>query len=176
MSTQKMEIFRGLSPIALMAVLALPSVLEAQSGGVSLALGTEGPTAELEDLEGNAVSLLDYVEAGKPAVLEFWATWCEQCEALQPQFDELQARYGEQVSVVAIAVGVSQSVRRVKRHIADHDPGYPYLFDKRGAAVRAYNATTTSIVVVLDSDGKVAYTGVGTDQDVIGAVELLLDG
>tara|TARA_Y100000996_G_scaffold304079_1_gene241355 strand:+ start:1046 stop:1576 length:531 start_codon:yes stop_codon:yes gene_type:complete len=176
MSTQKMEIFRGLSPIALMAVLALPSVLEAQSGGVSLALGTEGPTAELEDLEGNAVSLLDYVEAGKPAVLEFWATWCEQCEALQPQFDELQARYGEQVSVVAVAVGVSQSVRRVKRHIADHDPGYPYLFDKRGAAVRAYNATTTSIVVVLDSDGKVAYTGVGTDQDVIGAVELLLDG
>ena len=176
MSTQKMEIFRGLSPIALMAVLALPSALEAQSGGVSLALGTEGPTAELEDLEGNAVSLLDYVEAGKPAVLEFWATWCEQCEALQPQFDELQARYGEQVSVVAVAVGVSQSVRRVKRHIADHDPGYPYLFDKRGAAVRAYNATTTSIVVVLDSDGKVAYTVVGTDQDVIGAVELLLDG
>ena len=176
MSTQKMEIFRGLSPIALMAVLALPSALEAQSGGVSLALGTEGPTAELEDLEGNAVSLLDYVEAGKPAVLEFWATWCEQCEALQPQFDELQARYGEQVSVVAVAVGVSQSVRRVKRHIADHDPGYPYLFDKRGAAVRAYNATTTSIVVVLDSDGKVAYTGVGTDQDIIGAVESLLAG
>ena len=176
MSTQKMELFRGLSPIVLMAVLAFPSVLEAQSGGVSLSLGTEGPTAELEDLEGNAVSLLDYVEAGKPAVLEFWATWCEQCEALQPQFDKLQERYGEQVSVVAIAVGVSQSVRRVKRHIADHDPGYPYLFDKRGAAVRAYNATTTSIVVVLDSDGKVAYTGVGTDQDVIGAVESLLDG
>ena len=176
MSTQKMKLFGGLSPIVLIAVLVFPSGLEAQSGGVSLALGTKGPTAELEDLEGNAVSLLDYVEAGKPAVLEFWATWCEQCEALQPQFDKLQERYGEQVSVVAIAVGVSQSVRRVKRHIADHDPGYPYLFDKRGAAVRAYNATTTSIVVVLDSDGKVAYTGVGTDQDVIGAVELLLDG
>ncbi|MBR42941.1 MAG: hypothetical protein CME18_00800 [Gemmatimonadetes bacterium] len=171
MSTQKMKLFGGLSLIALIAVLVFPSGLEAQSGGVSLALGTEGPTAELEDLEGNAVSLLDYVEAGKPAVLEFWATWCEQCEALQPQFDELQARYGEQVSVVAIAVGVSQSVRRVKRHIADHDPGYPYLFDKRGAAVRAYNATTTSIVVVLDSDGKVAYTGVGTDQNVIDAAE-----
>ncbi len=176
MSTQKMKLFGGLSLIVLIAVLVFPSGLESQSGGVSLALGTEGPTAELEDLEGNAVSLLDYVEAGKPAVLEFWATWCEQCEALQPQFDELQARYGEQVSVVAIAVGVSQSVRRVKRHIADHDPGYPYLFDKRGAAVRAYNATTTSIVVVLDSDGKVAYTGVGTDQNVIGAVESLLDG
>ena len=161
-------------PIALAALAVWSAPVAAQSGGVSLALGTQGPTAELEDLDGNAVMLLDYVEPGKPAVLEFWATWCEQCEVLQPKFDELQARYGDQVSIVAVAVGVSQSVRRVKRHLEDHDPGYPYLFDKRGAAVRAYNATTTSIVVMLDADGKVAYTGVGTDQDIVGAVEGLL--
>jgi predicted transcriptional regulator len=78
------------------------------------------------------------------------------------------------VNVVAVAVGVSQSVRRVKRHLEDHDPGYPYLWDARGAAVRAYNATTTSIVVMLDEAGKVAYTGVGTQQDLVGAVERLL--
>jgi TATA-box binding protein (TBP) (component of TFIID and TFIIIB) len=33
---------------------------------------------------------------------------------------------------------------------------------------------TTSIVVLLDADGKVAYTGVGMQQDLIGAVEELL--
>ncbi|MCH1570970.1 MAG: TlpA family protein disulfide reductase [Longimicrobiales bacterium] len=165
---------RGVMPFVLALSALLPISAAAQSGGVSLALGTQGPTAELEDLDGNSVSLLDYMESGKPAVLEFWATWCEQCEALQPQFDELQARFGDQVSVVAVAVGVSQSVRRVKRHLEDHDPGYPFLFDKRGAAVRAYNATTTAIVVMLDADGKVAYTGVGTDQNIIGAVEALL--
>ncbi len=174
MNTPTMRRSRRLVPVALAILAALPVGLHAQSGGVSLALGTQGPTAELEDLDGNAVSLLDYVEAGKPAVLEFWATWCEQCEALQPQFDELQARFGDQVSIVAVAVGVSQSVRRVRRHLADHDPGYPFLYDRRGAAVRAYNATTTSIVVILDADGKVAYTGVGTEQDVLGAVQGLL--
>lgn len=153
-------------------VLAVPG--HAQSGGVSLALGTAGPDAALEDLAGNAVSLLDYVDAGKPTVLEFWATWCEQCEALQPQLDRIQAMHGGDVNIVAVAVGVSQSVRRVNRHLEDHDPGYPYLYDARGAAVRAYNATTTSIVVMLDADGKVAYTGVGTDQDLMGAVGRLL--
>jgi thiol-disulfide isomerase/thioredoxin len=162
--------------VALAAALfaALPFAVAAQSGGVSLALGTQGPGAALEDLDGNAVELLDFVEPGKPAVLEFWATWCEQCESLQPQFDELQARYGNDVSIVAVAVGVSQSVRRVQRHLEEHDPGYPYLFDKRGAAVRAYNATTTSIVVMLDADGKVAYTGVGVDQDLLTAIEALV--
>jgi thiol-disulfide isomerase/thioredoxin len=148
--------------------------VSAQSGGVSLALGVDGPTAELQDLEGNTVDLLSLVEPGQPAVLEFWATWCEQCEALQPQFDELQARYGDRISVVAVAVGVSQSVRRIRRHLEEHDPGYPYLYDARGAAVRAYNATTTSIVVMLDANGKVAYTGVGVNQDILAAAEALL--
>lgn len=160
--------------LALCALLIGVAPAVAQSGGVSLALGTEGPTAELEDLDGNGVSLLDFIEPGQPAVLEFWATWCEQCEALQPQLDQMQADYGDQVSIIAVAVGVSQSARRVRRHVEGHDPGYPYLYDNRGAAVRAYNATTTSIVVMLDADGKVAYTGVGTDQDLIGAVERLL--
>lgn len=158
---------------ALVALLALPAGVRGQAG-VSLALGTPGPSAELEDLEGNAVRLADYIAPGKPAVLEFWATWCEQCEALQPQFDRMQAEFGDRVSIVAVAVGVSQSVRRVKRHLEDHDPGYPFLFDNRGSAVRAYNATTTSIVVMLDAEGKVAYTGVGTDQDLLAAVRGLL--
>jgi thiol-disulfide isomerase/thioredoxin len=158
--------------LALVAVVPAPAA--AQAGGVSLALGAEGPGAALEDLDGGAVDLRDFVEAGKPTVIEFWAIWCEQCEALQPQMDEIQARYGERVNVVAVAVGVSQSVRRVKRHLEDHDPGYSYLWDARGAAVRAYNATTTSIVVVLDEAGKVAYTGVGTQQDLVGTVERLL--
>ena len=163
------------SVAVLTAALAFMGVAPvAGQAGVSLALGTPGPTAELEDLEGNAVDLLDFVEEGQPAVLEFWATWCEQCEALQPQLDQMQADYGDQVSIVAVAVGVSQSVRRVRRHVEGHDPGYPYLYDRRGAAVRAYNATTTSIVVMLDADGNVAYTGVGTDQDLIGAVQGLL--
>jgi thiol-disulfide isomerase/thioredoxin len=163
-----------LRSLVLIGALLAPVGVAAQSGGVSLDLGTTGPGAALEDLDGAAVDLADFVTRGKPAVIEFWATWCEQCEALQPQLDEVQARYGERVDVVAVAVGVSQSVRRVKRHLEEHDPGYPYLWDARGAAVRAYNATTTSIVVMLDAEGKVAYTGVGPQQDLVGAVERLL--
>jgi thiol-disulfide isomerase/thioredoxin len=148
----------------------------AQSGdsGVGPALGTPAPTAALEDLDGNAVQLLDYVKKGEPALIEFWATWCENCAALQPQMDQIQKTYGDRMRVVGVAVAVAQSVRRVKRHLADHDPGYPYLWDGAGAAVRAYNALTTSVVVILGADGKVAYTGVGRDQDLVGAVKKVL--
>lgn len=159
-------------------LLALPLGATAQAGGegsVSLAIGTMGPGAALEDLEGNAVDLIDYVR-GKPAVIEFWATWCELCEALQPQLDEIQDHHGDEVNVVAVAVGVAQTVRRVQRHLDDHDPGYAYLWDARGAAVRAYNATTTSIVVMLDAEGRVAYTGVGAGQNLTAAIDRILAG
>lgn len=162
--------------IVLTLLLTLPISARGQAGGevsVSLPFGVQGPGAAVEDLDGNNVDLIDYVK-GKPALIEFWATWCELCEALQPQLDEIQLKYGERMNVVAVAVGVAQSVRRVRRHLEEHDPGYPYLWDARGAAVRAYNATTTSIVVMLDGDGKVVYTGVGASQDLTGEVRRLL--
>ncbi len=158
--------------IVLTLLLTLPISVRGQAS-VSLPLGAQGPGAAVEDLDGNNVDLIDYVK-GKPALIEFWATWCELCEALQPQFDEIQLKYGERMNLVAVAVGVAQSVRRVRRHLEEHDPGYPYLWDARGAAVRAYNATTTSIVVMLDGDGRVVYTGVGASQDLTGEVRRLL--
>ena len=52
-------IIRRCEAILLALLLVAPVGLDAQNGGVSLALGTPGPTAELEDLDGNTVSLLD---------------------------------------------------------------------------------------------------------------------
>ena len=142
--------------------------------GVGPAIGTQAPGAAVEDLDGKAVDLRDYIVPGKPALIEFWASWCEQCEALQPQIDRIKARHGDDVTIVAVAVAVSQSVRRVKRHLEEHDPGYPYLWDARGAAVRAYNALTTAVVVLVDGDGKVAYAGVGPGQQLEAEVAKLL--
>lgn len=169
--------WRVMGAVVLAVAIGLaPRGASAQSGGVSLELGTQAPDAEVQTLDGEAASLLDHVGEGKPALIEFWASWCEQCEAIQPQLDEIQARYGDRMSIVAVAVGVAQSPRRVRRHLEDHDPGYPFLYDSRGNAVRAYNAATTSIIVMLDGEGKVAYTGVGTEQDLLGAVEKLVGG
>ncbi|MSR35725.1 MAG: TlpA family protein disulfide reductase [Gemmatimonadetes bacterium] len=151
----------------------LPAALSAQDA-IGLALGTQAPAASVQDLEGKPVELLSLVPKGKPALLEFWATWCEQCEQLQPQLDRIQKEMGSQINVVAVAVGVAQTPRRVKRHLEDHNPGYAYVFDARGDAVRKYDAATTSIVMLLDKNGKVVYANVGPDQDLVGAVKKLL--
>ena len=168
------KMFLALATFAGAALLSAgPLHAQAGAGQVSLAHGIQGPDATLQDLEGNEIRLLDYA-AGKPTLIEFWAAWCEQCEGLQPEIDRVRADFGEQVNVVAVAVAVAQSLRRVRRHAEAHGAGYPYLWDAGGEAVRAYSATTTSIVVILDAEGKVAYTGVGPDQDLVGAVTGIL--
>jgi thiol-disulfide isomerase/thioredoxin len=159
------------SILALGAIL-VPGVTAGQD--ISLPLGTQAPAAALEDLEGNPVQILDYVEEGKPTLIEFWASWCENCEALQPQLDQIHAELGSRVNVVAVAVAVSQSQRRVRRHVEDHGIEYPYLWDGQGEAVKAYEIPGTSIVVILDGSGAVAYTGSGRDQDLVGEIAKLL--
>ena len=158
---------------ALATLIMTGTAVSVAAQDVGLPLGTQAPAAALEDLDGNAVQLLDYIK-GKPALLEFWATWCENCEALQPQMDQIHAQYGDRLQVVAVAVAVSQTVRRVKRHLEGHNPGYPYLWDAQGAVVRAYKAPTTSVVVLLDAEGKVVYTGSGGGQDLLAAVAKVL--
>ena len=55
-------------------VISVHTGLEGQD--ISLPLGTAAPPASLQDLAGNPVQILDYVEAGKPTLIEFWASWC----------------------------------------------------------------------------------------------------
>jgi thiol-disulfide isomerase/thioredoxin len=154
--------------------LVAPSNVRAQGEfEVGLPVGSDAPAAALQDLDGNPVQLLDYMDQ-RPTLIEFWATWCENCEALQPQLDRIQAKFGDRLNVVAVAVAVAQSLRRVRRHVEEHEPGYPYLWDARGAAVRAYEVPSTSVVVIVGADGQVAYTGVGPQQDLVTAVEAVL--
>jgi len=172
---------KGVRPFAsaLLCVLLLAPAGRAvaqEESGVALPLGSTVQPAGVQDLEGNPVDLLDYIEEGKPALLEFWATWCELCAALQPQLDQIQADFGDRLNVVAVAVAVNQNPRRILRYLREHDPGYPFVYDARGEAVRAYGATTTSVVVILDAGGAVAYTGVGADQDLVSQVERILGG
>ena len=160
--------------VVLGLALLLPVNLRAQGEfEVGLPVGSEAPAAALQDLDGDPVQLLDYL-GDRPTLIEFWAIWCENCEALQPQLDTIQATYGDRLNVVAVAVAVAQSLRRVRRHVEEHEPGYPYLWDNRGAAVRAYEVPSTSVVVIVGTDGRVAYTGVGPQQDLLAAVEAVL--
>lgn len=154
---------------AMAGAMIVPGSLSAQQDQIGIAVGEVPAAVQLEDLNGNEVNLEDYI-GDKPVVIEFWATWCPVCERLKPQFDAVSAEYQGAVQILFVAVAVNQSQRRVRRFIEDNPHPGEMLWDGDGNAVRAFSAPSTSYVVVLDADGRVAYTGAGDSQDLVAAL------
>ena len=155
-------------------LVAAASVSGQAENQVGLPTGTVPAAVELEDLDGNPVHLSNYM-GERPILIEFWATWCPVCAKLEPELQRAYERFGERVTFLVVAVGINQSPRSIRRHLEEHPVPYPVLWDGRGRAVRAYKAPTTSYIAILDADGKVTYTGVGEDQDLVGALQRLLE-
>ncbi|HKI94748.1 MAG TPA: TlpA disulfide reductase family protein [Gemmatimonadales bacterium] len=144
---------------------AAPAMLTAQTDQVGMPVGTVAKPVTIQNLNGEPVDLSQYI-GKRPVLLEFWATWCPLCKALEPKLEQAHARFGAQVQFLAVSVGVNESPRSIKRHLQHDSLPYPVLWDGNGKATRAFMAPTTSYIVILDGTGKVVYTGVGEDQDV----------
>ena len=153
------------------ATIMTPALVQAQDSG--LPIGTTAPSAVLQTLDGKTVDLAQ-ITKGSPAVIEFWATWCENCDHLLPAMQRAQAKYGKRVKFVAVAVSVNQSSRRVKLHAAKYKVPGVQLYDTKGEATGKWDVPATSYVVVIDKRGRVVYTGVGGDQDIDAAIRKAL--
>ena len=120
----------ALALVAGALAFAAPRAVSAQDAG--LAIGSTAPSAMLHTLDGKAVDLA--LIAKGPSVIEFWATWCENCDHLLPAMKKAQATYGTRVKFVAVAVSVNQSVKRVQLHAAKHGVPGDQLYDTKGDA------------------------------------------
>ncbi len=155
--------------------LTVPGLARAQAeNAVGLPVGTAAPAVTVEDLDGNPVDLAALVGT-RTVLIEFWATWCPVCEKLEPRMREAHRRFGDRVTFLVMGVAVNQSQRSIRRHLERHPSPFQHLWDRRGGATRAFKAPTTSYVVIIDADGSVAYTGVGEDQDLAGALERIIE-
>lgn len=158
---------------ALVVLWTSAGMLAAQDEELGIAVGAKPAAVTIEDLDGKPVDLGAWV-GKKPVLLEFWATWCPLCEALLPRLRAAQASTAGRVEFLVISVAVNQSKASVQRHVTGHPEPFRFLWDTEGRATRAYQAPSTSYVVVLDSSGTVAYTGIGSDQDIAAAVQRVL--
>ena len=150
-------------------LLLVPAVLRAQDV-IGIPVGETPPAVTLETLNGDSVALSQWI-GKKPVIVEFWATWCPICAELLPRMEAAQKKFGDRAEFLVVAVAVNQSKSSVRRHLEKHPMPFTFLWDGNGAAVRAFDAPSTSYVVVLDVTGRVVYTGVGADQDIEAALE-----
>ena len=156
---------------AALLLLIAGTRLSAQESGIPV--GSKAPGAVVEALDGAPADLGALVAKG-PTVIEFWATWCENCKALEPALLAAQKKYAGKVQFVGVSVSVNQSPELVKRYVAKHGLSGTQLYDRKGVAIDAYDVPATSFIVVINKAGKVVYTGLGGTQDLDAAIKKAL--
>jgi thiol-disulfide isomerase/thioredoxin len=70
------------------------------------------PDVTFTDLDGRSWSRADL--AGRPVLVEFWATWCPPCRGTLAWLGQLKERHADHMTVVAVAVQSEESgVRKI---------------------------------------------------------------
>ena len=154
-----------------LAMVAVASVAGAQESGI--AVGSKAPAAAVETLDGKPADVSQFV-GKQPALIQFWATWCENCKALEPQMSAAAKKYAGKLQMVGVAVGVNQSAALVNAYAKKHALPAKIVYDVTGDAADKFDVPATSYIVILNKDGRVVYTGVGADQDIDAAIRRVL--
>jgi len=109
----------------------------------------KAPDFTFETLEGKTISLSNY-RGVKPVVLDFWASWCHNCQRAMPKTQKLYEQYGEEVEIIGI--NLKETIGSANRFIDRHNITFPNGIDG-GAIANAYGVRYTNTHFLIDQDG-----------------------
>ncbi|MGB5866899.1 MAG: TlpA disulfide reductase family protein [Arcobacteraceae bacterium] len=114
-------------------------------------------------VDGKEISLEQF--QGKKAVwLTFWATWCPYCEKEVPALKNLYEKYNDKLEIIAINIGVRDSLENIEAYEMKHD--IPYKIIMNNEITREYKVSGTPTQVLIDINGTVVYKGTRVPSNV----------
>jgi peroxiredoxin len=155
------------------AATVAPTLSPAQSavptentGGGSVSLTI--PDFTVVDTDGNEVDLSSF--AGRPIVVNFWASWCPYCVQELPEFQSAFEKYGDDVvfMIVDLADGSRETVEDGTKYIEENGYTFPVYFDSDLEAAYAYSVSSIPLTLFINSDGTLSTKHLG----VLSASEL----
>jgi thiol-disulfide isomerase/thioredoxin len=136
---------------------------------------TIAPDFTVEDALGNKVKLSNF--AGKPVVVNFWASWCPSCKSELPDFDKIYKEVKENVVFLMINLpdGKRETVAKAKQYVAENAYSFPVYFDISQETATAYNIYSIPTTVFIDREGYIitGYLGAIDEQTLLKAIELI---
>jgi thiol-disulfide isomerase/thioredoxin len=141
------------------------------------------PEATFKDLEGKDVSLASL--KGKVVIINFWATWCEPCQAEIPWMIGFQKKYADKgFTLLGVAMDeegksvVEPYVQKTQFDVEGHPMtmNYPIVLGDDDLADKFGGLLGLPTTYVITRDGKVAkrYIGLASESDLDKLIQSLL--
>jgi cytochrome c biogenesis protein CcmG, thiol:disulfide interchange protein DsbE len=126
---------------------ALPEALE----------GKQAPPFALMSLDGEPVDRSDL--AGRPFVLNFWATWCIPCAQEHPALLEVARRYGDRIPFYGVLYGDDKE--KARAWLDKRGSAFPTLMDPSGRTAIDYGVAGVPETFIVNARGEIVEKVVG---------------
>jgi thioredoxin len=92
--------------IAVLCALGLVSALDAQEKKGVMTLSSKEFKTKVYDISAKNPEYL----GSKPAIVDFYASWCGPCRAISPVLEELAKEYGDNIVIYKVDVDASRDI------------------------------------------------------------------
>lgn len=102
----------------------------------------------------------------KYVLVDFWASWCKPCRALNPELKVLYEKY-RQRGFEIIGVSLDTEKKAWKKAIIQDDLPWTQLIDEKafsGALAKYYDIYGVPVKILLDKEGKIAGFDLSTSE------------
>jgi peroxiredoxin len=115
----------GMMLVGGVALLAVALTMRATTGGGAPAtVERVDLSATLKDMDGKDVALSSY--AGRPIVINLWATWCGPCRLEMPQLVDLYTTHKDR-GLVILGISIDDSPEKIRPFAEEFKVPYPLL-------------------------------------------------
>jgi peroxiredoxin len=105
-------------------------------------------------------------------VLEFWATWCQNCGEVHRLLNEALASSDDKDKADRLVVlsMAAEPANQISDYLQRHSLNYPVLFDRYARVRDRYHAPSLPTLVVIDRKGVVRFARAGAGENVQAAL------
>ncbi len=151
---QRRWLWVAVAVLVTLGIGALGLVVAGPSAPPGVATGGDAaPAFRLPDLRdpSASVSLSDF--AGRPVVVNFWASWCVPCRKEMPGFETVSERIRDRVSFVGVDHQDARS--DALDLLRETRVRYPIGYDPEGKTGAAYGVLGLPTTVFVSADGRI---------------------
>jgi thiol-disulfide isomerase/thioredoxin len=153
------------------------TAVQLPESGPPLQVGDQPYEFALNDLDGNAVTLSQFI--GRPILINFWATWCGPCRIEMPELQSVFEEYGGSEEFLILALDQDESAEDVSAYFDELGLTFQPLLDEGNKTAKNYGLQGTlpaSVFINPDGEVTVIHRGVMTRGQIDGFLAETIPG
>jgi peroxiredoxin len=119
---------------------------------------TKPPEFNGRAADGRTISLASLQD--QVVLLNFWATWCQECRPEMPLFEQLHRKFAGQ-GLAVLGINAREGISAIQKYVKELGLTFPLVLDPRGEINAAYGVIGLPATFLVGRDGRAVARAVG---------------